>query len=125
MFEQKSTAAASAVKSISQEGPVEYRLAVVDVATQTPAPDLRTDPATTAIANRLNKQYHRILQVGGTIHAVMRLLDAQFEALDAYDELTPIWSALSLAMATLEDIAEHLEPPVILAGEHRAILKAA
>jgi hypothetical protein len=30
------------------------------------------------------------------------------------DELTPLWSALSLAIETLEDVADQLKAPVVL-----------
>jgi hypothetical protein len=79
--------------------------------------DVRTDPATKAIAERLDVQYHRIFQVVGTIQTVMKLLDAQCEAHDISDELTVPFSALSLAVDTLEDIAEQLEPPALLKQE--------
>ncbi len=81
------------------------------------APDVRTDPATKAVADRLDIQYHRVFQVQGTLETVMQLLHQHYEDMGADEKLTPIWSALSLSMDTLEDIAEQLDPPVMLKKE--------
>jgi hypothetical protein len=62
----------------------------------------------------LEAQCARIFQATGTIQTVMQLLNAQYDERDAGEELTPIWSALSLALETLEDVAEQIEPPLML-----------
>ena len=76
--------------------------------------DVRTDPATRAFAARLDEQYRRIWQVVGTIEVAQKVLD---DLSDGAQELTPIFSALSLAVETLTDINNNLEPPLVLAPE--------
>ena len=63
--------------------------------------------------DRLYEQRSRIFQATGTIQTVMQLLNTQYEDFDAEEQLTPILSALSLALETLEDVAEQIEPPLV------------
>lgn len=80
--------------------------------------DVRTAPATKAIAERLEAQKRRIYQAVGTVETVMHVLTEKFDDSDRDDELTPLWSALTLALDTLNDVAEQLgAPPVVLERE--------
>lgn len=72
--------------------------------------DFGTNPATKAVAERLDEQYHRIFQVQGSIETAMKALDAEVED----NKFTSVFSALALATQTLTDIANQIEPPTIL-----------
>jgi hypothetical protein len=63
-------------------------------------PDVRTDPATKAIADRLEAHQRRIYQSVGTVQTVMHVLNSKFDDAGKDDELTPLWSALLLATET-------------------------
>jgi hypothetical protein len=67
----------------------------------------------------LDKQRSRIFQATGTIQTVMQLLNTQYEDFDAEEKLTPIWSALSLALETLDDVAEQIVLPLIMIEQDR------
>jgi hypothetical protein len=77
-----------------------------------------------AIAERLDVQYHRIFQMVNIVETVMSVLNArddrELAARDDRDgnpedgELTALFGSLSAVRETLENIAEHLEPIVIL-----------
>jgi hypothetical protein len=77
-------------------------------------------PLDTSISDRLQEQYERLQNVGGTVQTVMQLLNQHYEDMGEPDKLTPVWSALSLAVETLEDIANKIEPPTLLGREEVA-----
>jgi hypothetical protein len=70
-----------------------------------------------AIADRLDKQYHRIFQMVNVVETVMAALAARDDREDSNPgndgELTALWGSLSVVAETLENIAGHLEPAAV------------
>jgi hypothetical protein len=64
------------------------------------------------IADRLNEQHRRIFQAVSGVQTALIAIDAMDEA---DDKMAALRGTLSLVKETLTDIAEQIEPPVVLA----------
>ena len=65
------------------------------------------------IADRLNEQHRRIFQAASGVQTALIAIDAMDEEAD--DKMAALRGALSLVKEMLTDIAEQIEPPVVLA----------
>lgn len=66
-----------------------------------------------AVAERLDKQYHPILQVSASIQTAMKAIDS-LDNDGQNTHLVALWSSFDLIQDTLEDIAEHIQPCMVL-----------
>jgi hypothetical protein len=70
------------------------------------------------IATRIDRQYNRVYQVQGTVQVLMEIIERHYcTSEEGERKYTPICSALTLVVDTLGDIADHIEPGVVLASE--------
>jgi hypothetical protein len=68
------------------------------------------------IAERLHKQYSRLLQVASVVHTIRNVVDSKDnEGQD--DDMVAIFDSLCVVEEMLTDIAEQMEPPFMLARE--------
>jgi DNA-binding GntR family transcriptional regulator len=74
------------------------------------------------IADRLNEQHRRIFRAVSSVETAMSAIDAMDDG-GGDRNTAALWRTLSLVRETLTDIAEQIDPPVVLAREevaHRA-----
>jgi hypothetical protein len=71
------------------------------------------------IADRLNEQHRRIFQAVSGVETAMSAIDAMDDGSGA-SKMAALWGTLSLVKETLTDIAEQIDPPVVLAREEVA-----
>jgi hypothetical protein len=77
-------------------------------------PDAGTGPATKVIADRLDEQHRRIFQTVSIVETVMKVIN-DLDDCGEDSELSALWGSLSLVRETLENIAEHIEPNMLMA----------
>jgi hypothetical protein len=83
---------------------------------KTRTPDVRTDPATKVVAERLDAQYARLLQAASVVHTIRNAVELKDnEGQD--NDLVAMFSTLCVVEEMLTDIAGQLEPPFMLRQE--------